>query len=276
MTFVGRALILVRTSAEGYEGIGQMVMKTIVVCLTAVLPLAACDGGRTVATTPSSIPAPALAQSLASARTHVVSGVVTAAGVPVAGAGIAELQTVYGDDCFTPHELSSTTTNASGSYTLPAVIDSSTSMWASWMRAYKPGYFTDFQRPRVSQDMRLDFVLDPWTHVALGTVIHGTVNAGDALCRGNSYGLPGFCDRFALTVPSAGTLEVTLTWPTSRPDVVLDVVRPAGNPCALFSWPGAVHHTLRIPVEAGSTYEIRVVDDGRASPLNYELTTALN
>lgn len=251
-------------------------MRTMFGCLTAILLLAACNDREAVATAPSPIPTQGLASSLASARTHMVSGVVTAAGVPAAGAEIAELQTVYGDDCFTPQELSSTTSNASGSYTLPAVIDSSTSMWASWMRAYKPGYFTDFQRPRVSQDMRLDFVLDPWTHISLGTVLHGTVNAGDALCRGNSYGLPGFCDRFALTVPSAGTLEVTLAWPTNRPDVVLDVVRPAGNPCALFSWPGAFHHTLRIPVEAGSTYEIRVVDDGRASPLNYELTTALD
>jgi hypothetical protein len=124
--------------------------------------------------------------------------------------------------------------------------------------------------------MRFDFVLDPWTYIPLGTAIHGVVNAGDAVCHGNSYGLPGFCDRFALAVPSSGMLDVTLTWPTTRPDVVLDVVRPRGNPCALFSWPGATHHTVRIPVEAGLTYEIRVVDDGSASPLNYELTTALN
>jgi hypothetical protein len=123
--------------------------------------------------------------------------------------------------------------------------------------------------------MRLDFALDPWTYIVLGAVIRGVVNAGDTVCRGNSYGLPGFCDRFALSVPSAGTLEVTLTWPTSRPDVVLDVVRPGGNPCALFSWPGATHHAVKIPAAAGSTYEIRVVDDGNASPLNYELTTAL-
>jgi hypothetical protein len=251
-------------------------MRAMFACLIGVLPLAACGGSQNVATAPSSIAASEPAQGLVSRRTHALSGIVTAGGVPVAGAGIAELQTVYGDDCFIPHELSSTASDASGSYTLPAVIDSSTSTWASWVRASKPGYFTDFERPRVSQDMHLDFVLDPWTHVSLGTVIHGTVNAGDAVCRGNSYGLPGFCDRFALTVPSSGILDVTLIWPASRPDVVLDVVRPLGNPCALFSWPGATHHTVRIPVEAGSTYEIRVVDDGNASPLNYELTTAMN
>jgi hypothetical protein len=250
-------------------------MRTMCVCLSALALLAACGGTQNVAAAPSSIAAPAPAQSLASPRTHTLSGIVAAGGAPAAGAAIAELQTVYGDDCFIPRELSSTTSDASGSYTLPAVLDSSTSTWASWVRATIPGYFTDFQRPRVSQDMRLDFALDPWTYIALGAVIRGVVNAGDPVCRGNSYGLPGFCDRFALTVPSAGTLEVTLTWPTSRPDVVLDVVRPGGNPCALFSWPGATHHTVKIPAAAGSTYEIRVVDDGSASPLNYELTTAL-
>jgi hypothetical protein len=251
-------------------------MRTMLVCLTALLPLAACGGSQNVATAPSSIVAAAPAPSLVSTRGHTLTGIVTAGGAPAAGAAVAELQTVYGDDCFTPRELSSTTSDGSGAYTLPAVLDSSTSTWASWVRATVPGYFTDFQRPRVSQDMRLDFVLDPWTYVPLGTAIHGVVNAGDAVCHGNSYGLPGFCDRFALAVPSTGMLDVTLTWPTTRPDVVLDVVRPVGNPCALFSWPGATHHRVRIPVEAGSTYEIRVVDDGSASPLNYELTTALN
>ena len=251
-------------------------MRTMLVCLVALLPLAGCGSSQNVVTAPGSIAASEPARSLTSAGTHTLSGIVTAGGVPVAGAAVAELQTVYGDDCFTPRELSRTTSDVSGSYTLPAVLDSSTSMWASWVRATVPGYFTDFQRPRVSQDMRLDFVLDPWTYVALGSVVHGTVTAGDAVCRGNSYGLPGFCDRFALAVSSAGTLEVTLAWSATRPDVVLDVVRPAGNPCALFSWPGATRHTVRIPVEAGSTYEIRVVDDGNASPLNYELTTALN
>jgi hypothetical protein len=247
----------------------------MLVYLAALLPLAACGGQEPVAA-PSSIPASGRAESLVQTQTHTLSGSVTASGVPVAAAAIAELQTVYGDDCFTPRELSSTSTDASGSYTLPAVLDSSNSPWASWVRAFKPGYFTDFERPRVSQDMRVDFVLDPWTYVSVGSVIDGTIDGGDATCRGNSYGLPGFCDRFALTVPSSGILDVTLTWPAARPDVVLDVVRPGGNPCALFSWPGATHHGVRIPVDAGSTYEIRVVDDGKASPLNYELTTALH
>jgi len=202
-------------------------------------------------------------------------GAVTTAGVPVADAEIAELETVFGDDCFTPQELSGTRSDPSGSYVLPAVTDSSTSTWASWVRAYKPGYFTDFERPRVSQDMRLDFTLDPWTHVSLGQSIHGTVDRGDPVCRGNSYGLPGFCHRFAITVQTSGTLDVTLTWPNVRPDVVLDVVRPGGVPCALFSWPGRTQHNLKIVAEAGATYEVRVVDDGNASPLTYELTTSM-
>ncbi len=250
-------------------------MRQLLVYASTTMLLAACEGHPNPSTGPSAIPAPSVATSKGSFQTHQISGVVTAAGTPASGVEVAELQTVYGDDCFTPHELSSSTTDASGSYTLPAVNDSSTSMWASWMRAYKSGYFVDFQRPRVSQDARLDFQLDPWTFVPLGEVVHGTLNSGDAVCHGNSYGLPGFCDRFALAIPSPGTLEVTLTWPNVRPDVVLDVVGPGGIPCALFSWPGGTRHSLRLPVNAGSTYEVRVVDDGSASPLNYELTTAL-
>jgi len=252
-------------------------MTAILVVLTAVLALTACNGSENVvATAPGAVQTPGAAQRLLSGQgTHTLSGTVTAGGVPVAGAGVAELQTVFGDDCFTPRELSSTTTEAGGAYVLPGVLDSSTSAWASWMRASKPGYFTEFQRPRVSQDMRLDFVLDPWTYIPVGTLARGVVDAGDAQCRGNSYGLPGFCDRFALMVPASGTLAVTLTWAASRPDVVLDVVRPAGNPCALFSWPGVTRHHLDVAVDAGSTYEIRVVDDGRASPFAYELRTEL-
>ena len=93
-------------------------------------------------------------------------------------------------------------------------------MWASWLRAYQPGYFVDFQRPRVGGDMRLDFVLDPWKYISLGDVVRGIVNSGDRPCHGNWYGLPGFCHRFALRVPSTGTLAVTLTWGVTRPDVV--------------------------------------------------------
>lgn len=51
-----------------------------------------------------------------------------------------------------PHK--ETTSDASGSYTLPAVVSFST--WPSWVRATKPGYFNDLQRPRIARDMRID------------------------------------------------------------------------------------------------------------------------
>jgi hypothetical protein len=251
-------------------------MKPVVACLGAVFLTIGCGGDTErplMSPTAVSIPVQTLTQK--AGLTHKMFGTVTTAGVPVSDAEVAELETVFGDDCFTPRELSGTRSDASGSYVLPTVTDSSTSTWASWVRAYKAGYFTDFQRPRVSQDMRLDFTLDPWTHVSLGQTIRGTVDRGDQVCRGNSYGLPGSCHRFAITVPTSGTLEVTLTWPNVRPDVVLDVVRPGGIPCALFSWPGGTRHSLKISAEAGATYEVRVVDDGNASPLTYELTTSL-
>jgi hypothetical protein len=241
--------------------------------LSAVVVMTGCNDSRLPVTRPT--PISSSVQIATGPTTHVLSGVVTAAGLPVSGAEVAELETVYGDDCFDPREFQKTTTDGTGSYLLPSVNDSGTTTWASWVRAYKSGYFTNFQRPRVSRAMTLDFASDPWVFIPLGEVVRGTVKAGDAFCYGNSYGAPGLCHRFALAIPSTGTLEVTLTWTNTRPDVVLDVVRPGGRPCALFSWPGASRHSLRLPVEAGSTYEIRVVDDGSASPLGYELMTDL-
>jgi hypothetical protein len=248
-------------------------MKPMCALLCVVALIMGCNDSRSLVTGPTDVSSSG--QIATAPTTHVLSGVVTAAGVPVGGAEVAELETVYGDDCFNPREFQKTTTDGAGSYRLPAVNDSGATTWASWVRTYKPGYFTNFQRPRVSRDMTLDFALDPWVFIPLGEVVRGTVKAGDAFCYGNSYGVPGLCHRFALAIRSTGTLEVTLKWTNTRPDVVLDVVRPGGRPCALFSWPGASRHTLRLPVEAGSTYEIRVVDDGSASPLSYELTTAL-
>jgi hypothetical protein len=248
-------------------------MKTTFAPLCAMALIIGCNDSRSLATGPTAVSG---SDPIATApATHALSGVITAAGVPVSGVEVAELETVYGDDCFNPRELRETTPDGAGSYRLSDVSDSGATMWASWVRASKSGYFTNFQRPRVSRDMTLDFALDPWVFIPLGEVVRGTVNAGDAFCYGNSYGVPGLCHRFALAIRSTGTLEVTLTWTNTRPDVVLDVVRPGGQPCALFSWPGASRHSLRIPVEAGSTYEIRVVDDGSASPLSYELTTTL-
>ena len=153
-------------------------MRPMFMCLGATLLLTACEMTKNV-TGPSANPTQGPGQSQSSTQTHRLTGTVTSAGRPVSGAEIAELQTVYGDDCFIPQELSETSSDTAGSYSLPAVLDASASRWPSWMRASKPGYFTDFQRPWISQDMRLDFVLDPWVHISLGEVVRRTVNIGD-------------------------------------------------------------------------------------------------
>jgi hypothetical protein len=234
-----------------------------------------CGGSNPTAPTqiPSSTSPSAPGQSRV--PTHSVSGKVTAAGAPVPGAEVVEIATeLRAEDCFTPQVLSGTVTDAGGSYSLPEVLDSSYG-WDRWVRASKGGYFTEFKRPRVVENTRLDIALEPLSFISVGQSVRQTLQLGDTPCYGNSYG-GGPCRRFALAVPAAGTFEVSLSWPRNRPDMVVDVVGPDNSPCAHFSWPGATSHQVRLPAEAGSIFQIRVVDDGNASPIDFELKTALN
>jgi hypothetical protein len=70
-------------------------------------------------------------------------------------------------------------------------------------------------------------------------------------------------------VPSAGTLEVIVTAPIF--DFDIDILRPNGT-FALYNPVWISPSRNQIPVEAGSTYQIRLA--GR-SPREFELTTAL-
>jgi hypothetical protein len=137
--------------------------------------------------------------------------------------------------------------------------------------ASKPGYFTDIRfadatYSPIRKDTQLDLELEPLTPIVLGDVVRGRV--GGAMCSHWGYGT-GACSRFALTVPSAGMLEVSISAPGR--DFDLDVVGPDGT-FAHYD-PVWVSPSLdRIPVAAGATYEIRLA--GR-SPREFELTTAL-
>jgi hypothetical protein len=160
----------------------------------------------------------------------------------------------------------SATTDGNGYYSIPGLETSS--FWdRTLVRFSQPGYFTDFKRPNIRQDMQLDVELDPLVFIALGDLVRGTVSVGNATCAGKDYE-EDTCQRFAVIPPVAGTVEVTLT---SRDYVALDVVSPEGEAFAEFS--GSTKR-LSIPARAGGTYEIRVVTE-RGAATEFELLATL-
>lgn len=245
-------------------------MRLIAGCFCAAALLAACDLGTRPKRGPSFLNPISPSPSPPVVSTHRLFGLVQAAGLPADGVEVREL-TLQSDECATATALSGAITDSNGRYEIPDVRRTD-GMWPSRVRAFKRGYFTEFKRPVIFQDTRLDFELERWAHIRLGEVVAGTLRTGGDVCEGNSYGGP--CQRFALTMPAAGSLDVTLVWSGVRSDVVLDVVRPDGSPCAVFSWPGASLNRVQIVAEAGATYEIFVIDES-ASPLSFELATSL-
>jgi hypothetical protein len=194
-----------------------------------------------------------------------VGGVVTAVGnSPAAGARVV----VMGVDW--PGNFageSTATTDANGQYSMPDVQPTA---WAVWhlIGASKPGYFADFiwwmDFPKAAQ---FNLELDPWAHIAVGEVIQGRV--GKALCAGLGYGGWYGRERFALTVPRSGTLNVTLSAPVFNFD--LDVV--TDGMFAGYAASSGSPLQLSVRVEAGLTYEIRVAAVGPAH--DFMLTTEL-
>lgn len=222
----------------------------------AIVLLVSCDSppGSPLAPNPVPVRPPA--------ASHTLSGMVTAIGAPVVGVTVS---VSWATDAAT--ELAAAT-DGNGYYSIRDVRTS-----APLVRVSKAGYFTDFKYVSVSRDTQLDFDLDRWVHISLGEVIQGRV--GDVICtRLEGWG-PKPCERFALTVPVRGTLEVTLSAPVFA--FHLDVVQPDGTYLIYEgSYVSPLHGT--VPVEAGLTYEIRVIGGPTAwdSPREFELTTALH
>lgn len=234
-------------------------MRAMFTSLSVIVLLAACDSPpplRTaLPTAPGPMPSP----------TYTLFGVVRATGnVPVTGARVVALG----------QELSaSATTDGNGYYSISGVMASSLDGLSPLLSASKPGYFTDIEFANVnyapiSKDTQLDFELRPWVHISLDEVIRGRLGE-DAVCSHWGYGT-GACQRFALTVPATGTLEITLSAPVRNFDV--DVVGPDGT-FAIYDATSASFLSVRIPVEAGSTYEIRLAFGSPAR--DFELRTAL-
>lgn len=137
------------------------------------------------------------------------------------------------------------------------------------VRFSHPAHFTDFKRPAISQDTRLDAALDPLVLISPGEVVRGVVlTTGGWQCAGKEYE-PAACARFAVVAPATGILEVTLSASDNAPLWWLDVVNPDGEAFAEFH---GSPKRIRVAAIADGVYEIRVVADGA---VQFELTTSL-
>jgi hypothetical protein len=180
--------------------------------------------------------------------TFTVSGVVRAAGVAVEGARVV----VVGES------LSPTTTDHNGFYSVSGV-PSAFDRLSPMLSASKAGYFTDvaFANPTyapIDRNTTLDFHLVPATAIAVGEVIHGRVEGASAICSHWGYGLSP-CQRYTVTAPHTGTLELAITGPIHDFDV--DIVGPDGHFVLYNNILGP--RQIPIAVQGGFTYEIRVV-----------------
>jgi hypothetical protein len=88
---------------------------------------------------------------------------------------------------------------------------------------------------------------------------------------GGWYGQRALCQRYAITAPASGMLELTVS--ASIFDFDVDVVNPDGT-FAVYGSSSSSPLRVRARVEGGATYEIRIA--GGWSPARaFELTTAL-
>ena len=150
------------------------------------------------------------------------------------------------------------------------------------LEIYKAGYFSTRKViTTITQDTRVDLSMDPWEFIPLGEVVRRTIKPGDTTCGDPDE----LCHRFALSVPSDGTLEVVLDSSspgTFRPLTLptdtlrnwdLHVETPRGDaygPPLGTSFP----MRLSIPVQRGATYQIRVLSYADRAA-EFELRTQL-
>lgn len=239
-------------------------MRPWLICLFAVVLAPGCDDSRT----PSSLlpSAPTSTVSPAAGPAPSLSGIVRAAGRPLAGATVALL--TFDAGALT----ASTVTGGDGSYSLPDVRNVSPYSGAL-VSVSKPGFFTDTRYVLVTRDQNLDVELQAAEAIAVGEVVESAVGV-DARCASLGYGggSGAACRRFALTVPRSGQLEVTVS---STPSAPFDgtVLRPDGSIGFYVAAPlSPMRLTLR--VEAGLTYQIDVVHIN-PDTREFELKTSL-
>ncbi len=249
--------------------------------LGSVLFLLACGNSPVSPAAPTSVPAAAATPDTAPfpppappGTTRGLVGKVTGAGdAPVAGARVTVLAAGWYGGTTTE---ATAVTDADGMYSMPTVRAYAGGDPVGWLLVgvSKPGYFADFKWwLDFPKDADLDLRLDPLKHVPLGEAIRGQI--GDTECAGLGYGgwygQRAACQRFAVTVPTSGTLEVTVI--AAMSDFDIDIVTPDGEFAAYDGYPyPSGSPRVKIPVSAGSTYQIRLAGARR----EFQLTTALH
>ena len=221
-------------------------VRSLVVALSAAVVIASCDGSFSGGDV---------------SGTFRVSGVVRLGGVPVIGAKVAVL---------TQRPERDVLTDSDGRYTLVAHTRQPRGM-SPLVSAHKDGYFTaiqfvDNQYVPIRANSTLDLTLERLVYVSIGQVVHGSSGGSPGVCSHWGYGT-GPCERFAISTPSSGRLDIITAGVTSD----IDVVGPDGT-FEAHDTCGCDPRVIQIPVRAKSTYEIRVMRESTT----FELTTALH
>ena len=151
-------------------------------------------------------------------------------------------------------------TDNEGRYSISGVSPSPVERMSPLLSAAKAGYFTDvrFANPNyqpISSDTALDFALDSWVPIEPGEVVRGLSPHRPPVCSHWGYGASA-CQRFGVTVPATGVLEITFPAPVFNFD--FDVVGPDGS-FVFYDARWVTPLRVAIPVETGSRYELRVI-----------------
>jgi hypothetical protein len=261
---------------SGFMRICSVVLLTG--CGGTYSPLSPTTPTPTLATSPACFPVTTGCLPLAPpAASRGLTGVVTdAVGGPVAGASVAVQEVGLLGDWVVQ---SAVATDASGTYSVANVRAFNRGVGWLLVGASKAGYFADFKWwLNFPNDADLNLRLDPWVHLSPGSTVRARI--GDAFCAGLGYGgivnntTDGMgrprCQRFAVAIPTSGTLEATISAALYEFDV--DIVKPDGTFAAYIGYPyRSGPPVISAPVTAGSVYEIRLA----GTPTDFELSTTL-
>lgn len=228
----------------------------------AVVLFTACGNSPTQ---PTAIP-PTGAQ--APPTLYSLSGVVRAAGVPLAGAKVGLVKFGVPSPDLGPFAtrgaedlIAAVVTDASGSYSFPTAAFVSFS--GALVSVSRSEYFTDTKYILMTENRELNFDLEPAGYISVGQIIQTEI--GNARCASFGYGGGGgaVCRRFAVPVAASGTLEVSLSTSPVQP-FDLSVLRPDGT-IAVYNASSSSPVRVSLPVAAGLAYQIDAVHASAAA-----------